>query len=208
MKMSIHNKVCAYIDKYRVVSFSNLMGHFYYVSKTDMGIITKDLYKQHRIKYKVAKDKNPCDTLFFSRTFNSESATTVFENGYIAITKCLSVLEGFRKSYTIVYEELGFFPFVIRFGIKSNDEVKNIQLIYLPYSEENEFAKYIGGFVNENYDNRYNVIRFIVVEFSGMLKGESPQQIVNYIPRTQGFAICLHDHKSSEFFSLKDLGLG
>lgn len=208
MKYKIINDVLDYIDRYQVVSLCNLMAKFNRIPKYDLYAITSHLIDRKFIGYFFPKDKNPNSTLYFSKRFNPGLSRTVMDNNSIAITKCLTVLESFRKYYPIKYEELGFFPFVIKFGIiKKTGETANIQLMYLTYSDENEYARYLGGFVNEGYDEKYDVVRYIVLEIPGMLNGNSPQQIVDYIPRVKGFALCSSNNLSTEFFTLEQLGV-
>ena len=213
MKMSIVNKVRTYIDRYRVVSLCNLMTHFYYISKNNLISITRLLYKQKHIGYSVPEKKNPNSVLYFSKHFNPNYSTTIFDNDALAITKCITALDSFRnkfkEDYKIVYEELAFYPTVIKFGAepRGGGDLRNIQLVYLPYSDESELAKYMGGLFDEKYEKKYNVIKYIVVESKGMLRGKFPQQISDYISNTKGFVICSHDNLSAEFYSPEELGV-
>lgn len=215
MNKTIHSKVLEYIDKYRVVSLSNLVNHFHYLSKKDIIGITMMLYKHGQITYYVPKnDGHASKTLYFSETFNPAKSTVVFENDVVAITRCLTVLDAFRKKFSenfkITYDALSFYPTVVKFGIVkkgSNEESRNLQLVFVPYSENNDMAKYIGKFYDKAYDDKYDIVRYAVVEYPGMLKGKSPQQIYDNIPRVKGFAICNQSLMTADIYSPEELGV-
>ena len=210
---NIYNQVRDYIDKYRVVNFCNLHIHFYQISKSDLVEICMGLYRRNQIRYYQPKPRNPEKTLYFSVVFNPTSSRSVFENNVDAITKCLTALEtfknNFKKSFRVVYDELSFYPTVIKFGVvsKTTHEESNIQLVYLPYSENNDLAEYIGRFYDQGYDDKYNIVRYVVVEVPGMLRGNSPQKIADSIPRVKGFVLCTKNGMSADFYAPEDLGV-
>lgn len=213
LKINVCSRVRDFIDKYKVVSLSNLLSHFYQISKSDMIEIVQILYRRRELTYYLPKKTNPAKTLYFSTAFNPTESKVIYENDVVAITKCITALETFRQKYrdsfTITYEELSFYPTVIKFGVssKSTRMESNIQLLYLPYSENNEMAEYIGKFYDRAYDEKYSIIRYVVVEVPGMLKGKSPQQIVDNIPRTKGLVLCKQNLMSAEFYVPEELGV-
>lgn len=208
MSVKLQRKINDFIDKYRVVSLCNLLSHFPYVSKRDMIAMTSSLSKRGAIAYKYPKDKNPDRTYYYSKQFNPELSNNVYDNDVIAIKKGITALETFRKYYKIVYEDLAFFPSVIRFGIESSEGIiKNVQLVYVPYSENNVMAKYIGTFFDAQYDAKYNPARYVVVEIPAMIKGNLPKEISEYIPGTRGFVLITADKMSAEFFTPDELGV-
>lgn len=207
MKRGLVLEIARYIDKYRVVSLSNIMSRFPQFLKNDILIATSTLYRRSYIRYSCPSDKNPSYTYYFSNTYNPYKSLTANGNSVTAITKCLTVLDSFREHYNISHEKLDFFPVVIRFDVELDNKTSRVQLIYLEYSEQNKNAEYISTLISANEDLALDINRYIVVESYGMLNKACSQEICDYIPRVRGFALCSNNYLSAEFFSLESLGV-
>lgn len=196
-----------YIERYRVVSLSNLLSRYTNITKKDLMGITSVLCRKGRVSYDEDNNSYSNGTIYYSTHFNITKQNVIFDNEAVAIFKCLTCLEEFRRYYTVTYERLGFFPSVISFGASTDQGLLNLQIIYLPYTDRNEMAQYMSRFFDRAYDEKFDIYRYVVFERPGMLNDEFVRTTLEHIPRVQGFAVVSDNGQRATFYSKSDFGV-
>lgn len=204
-----------FVNKYRFCSLQNLVINFPRVTKQDIKNACYFLMKKRRMFF-YYKDNLPDDKIYcFSVQFNYQRQTEVFGNTEEAVKMALNFLGIFRRKYEILYEEPSFFPTVIKYGYKNTEgHDVNAQIVYVPFSEGNAYAKHMGSLFDKTYDDTYNPVRFVIVESMAMLNNQvSVKEIYQYIPNILLFVYLdkkkVHSRKMKTIsYFPYDLGVG